>query len=117
MENILIHKLDEVLTSVERLKEKYKLLSGQNEILTNQISILKVETEKYKQEIKKIKEASEKKDVDGVISILPKSDVPSSEEIEALKNEQKEKNAQIKLQLDGFIEDIDQCIQIIQAKP
>ena len=48
--------------------------------------------------------------------MLLQTDYSSEDSIAALKMEQKTNNAKIQLQLDEFIEDIDQCIQIIQAK-
>jgi len=115
MEN-LIQNLDVILKSVTEMKAGYQRLKKNNAQLEVQISDLKVEADKYIQEIIKLKkELDERAEVEN-ISMLSLEDKTSAISIEALKEEQKSKNASIKLQLDEFIEDIDQCIQIIQAK-
>jgi hypothetical protein len=113
MENRLVQDLDEILKSVHKLNEKYLHILNANKELTVKIEILKVESEQLKQQNNNNKEAVEVSE-EGRNNSLLKSEEPSKNIDLALK--ETEKNAQIKMQLDGFIEDIDQCIQIIQAK-
>ena len=112
----LKQNLDEILKSVTELKTGYQVLVKNNKELEVQLSDLKVEADQYKQEIidlkKKLEEKSEKENH----SMLLQTDYSSEDSIATLKMEQKTNNARIQLQLDEFIEDIDQCIQIIQAK-
>ena len=116
MENMLIQDLDKILKSIIKLNEKYQHLSTQNQKLKEEIEVLKVVSDQYKEENIKIKEEWEKKEAEEDKSLLLKSDKLSGTDVEALVKNQTEKNAAIKVQLDGFIEDIDQCIQITQAK-
>jgi hypothetical protein len=49
-------------------------------------------------------------------SMLSITDDVSEDAVQILKQKQNIKNAEIKKQLDMFIDDIDQCIQIVQKK-
>ena len=95
----LIQNLDEILKSVTELKTGYQFLVKNN-----------------KQEIIYLKKELEEKSEKENNSMLSQTDNSSVESIAILKQEQKANNNRIQLQLDEFIEDIDQCIQIIQAK-
>ncbi len=112
----LIQNLDEILKSVTKLKIGYQFLVKNNKELEVQLSDLKVEADQYKQEIIYLKKEQEEKSEKENNSMLLQTDNSSVDSIAVLKQEQKNKNARIQLQLDEFIEDIDQCIQIIQAK-
>ena len=48
--------------------------------------------------------------------MLSITDDVSEDAVQILKQKQNIKNAEIKKQLDMFIDDIDQCIQIVQKK-
>lgn len=115
MEN-LVQNLDEILAGINKLREAYIILEEEKNKIEVHLSDLKVEADQYKQEIidlkKKLEEKSEKENH----SMLLQTDYSSEDSIATLKMEQKTNNARIQLQLDEFIEDIDQCIQIIQAK-
>ena len=63
-----------------------------------------------------LKKEVEEKAIELEKAKLVPSEQPQTVDIEAIKLDQKQKNAQIQLQLDGFVEEIDQCIQIIQTK-
>lgn len=112
----LIKNLDEILKSVTELKTGYQFLVKNNKKLEVQLSDLKVEADQYKQEIIYLKKELEEKSEKENNSMLSQTDNSSVESIAILKQEQKANNNRIQLQLDEFIEDIDQCIQIIQAK-
>lgn len=116
MEN-LIKNLDEIFEKVQKLKSSYKKLKSEKENLEVQLSTLKVETDYYKSALAKIKKEQEELVEVDIKTTLSTSENPEKILIrdmdEPLKNDTIE---QVRLQLDGFIEDIDQCIQIIQNK-
>lgn len=98
------------------MKSGYQRLSEINVGLEIQLSHLKVETDQYKEEILKLKkELKDKAEAENIV-MLSQSGSSDKSKISASDTDQNVKNAQIKLQLDEFIEDIDQCIQIIQSK-
>lgn len=115
MKNIS-QNLDAILKSVISVKTKYHYLKQRNKEIEVQLSDLKVEADHYKQEIIKLKKELE--EIEGKVkySKLSIKDESSVVIVESFKQEQDKNNAQIKLQIDEFIEDIDQCIQIIQSK-
>jgi hypothetical protein len=113
MVNNVVQDLESVIAGIQELKNKYQHLSLQNKELQHQISLLKVETEnknieniKIKEELERIAEVRNNSVV--LTSVKPTDNV---QEIADMDN-----NAKVKIALDGFIEEIDQCIQIIQAK-
>lgn len=108
MANNLNGQLEEILKEVRKLRSGYETLAAANRQYEVQLSDLKVEADQYKKENIKLKKELEEK-VEGKNSKLSQSDVRSE-------SSGKGDDAQIKLQLDDFIKDIDQCIQIIQAK-
>jgi hypothetical protein len=116
MENMVIQGLDDILKGMEKLKDQYTKLKLRNQELESQNSILKVEAEQYIQENIVLKKEVEEKAIEFEKAKLVPSEQPQTVDIEAIKLDQKQKNAQIQLQLDGFVEEIDQCIQIIQTK-
>ena len=112
----LVQNLDKILEVSGEIKTKYQDLKKKNRELEVQLSDLKVEADQYKQEIIYLKKELEEKSEKENNSMLSQTDNSSVESIAILKQEQKANNNRIQLQLDEFIEDIDQCIQIIQAK-
>lgn len=116
MENMVIQGLDDILKGMEKLKDQYHSLKLRNQELERQNSFLKVETEQYIQENIVLKKEVEEKAIELEKAKLVPAEQPLTVDIEALKDEHKQKNAQIQLRLDGFVEEIDQCIQIIQTK-
>lgn len=116
MEN-LIKNLDDIFEKVQKLKSNYQKLKSEKESLEVQLSTLKVETDHYKSALEKIKKEQEELVEVDIKTTLSTSENPSKllirDKDEPLKNATIE---QVRLQLDGFIEDIDQCIQIIQNK-
>ncbi|MBC7884264.1 MAG: hypothetical protein H7X99_02235 [Saprospiraceae bacterium] len=116
MENLMIHDLEDILNNVRKLKNQYHKLETKNLELENQISILKVESEKQLEHFNKIKKDLEGKREVESNSVLSKSEKSSGDRTSVEEKEQNNKNTQIKHRLDGFIEEIDQCIQILQAK-
>jgi SMC interacting uncharacterized protein involved in chromosome segregation len=115
MEN-LIKNLDEILESVQQLKESYQHLTDENKKLEVQLSHLKVETDRYKNEISELKKELEEKAEAEINTTLSTTDKTAQEGPDVHRQHQNVTNERIRLQLDGFIEEIDQCIQIIQAK-
>lgn len=115
MEN-LIKDLDNILELSHIFKAKYQKLKDKNTILEVQLSNLKVEADQYKNQInllQKALEESEAKDKNAMLSVTDElSEVVITDAILA----DSTKNAEIKKQLDLFIDDIDECIQLVQKK-
>jgi len=106
--NNLNRQLDEILIEVRKLRAGYESLAAANSKYEVQLSDLKVEADQYKQEnIKLKKELEAKREVKN--SKLSQSEDKSD-------SSGTDDKSGMKLQLDEFIKDIDQCIQIIQAK-
>jgi len=112
----LSQNLDEILKSVTELKTGYQVLYKNNKELEVHFSNLKVEADQYKQEILHLRKELEEMVMKENHSMLLQTDNLSQAVIEAKSTENKSNSAKIQMQLDEFIEDIDQCIQIIQAK-
>ena len=110
MEN-LVKNLDEIITKLHKLKEENRRLRSENKKMEVQLSNLKVEADQYKSQYLNITNQREDKAQIKVSQQDIKSDNSNTimasniDDIEIVKH-----------QLDIFIEDIDQCIQIIQAK-
>ncbi len=112
MEN-LFSRLESVLAKLHELKLNYQKLKAEKQDLELRFSHLKVETEQYKLKLEERKEG-ERKDIKTTLSTSVNSD---SIKVDSMSYSNKNIDAeQIKLRLDEFIEDIDQCIQIIQTK-
>jgi phage shock protein A len=110
MEN-LVSDLDTIITKLQLLKTDRQQLRSKNKQLEVQLNHLKVEIDQYKTKYINLKK--EKEELEGKVnhSLSSKSDDSSIGQEQSAK-----KVESLKLQLDEFIEDIDQCIQIIQAK-
>lgn len=115
MEN-MINNLDEILKSVIDIRMKYQLLKQRNKDIEVQLSDLKVEADHYKNEIINLKKELDEKEKSVKYSMPVNTDESSKTEVESIRQHQETVNAKMKLQIDEFIEDIDQCIQIIQSK-
>jgi hypothetical protein len=112
MENLLT-RLDSVLAKLQELKLNYQQLKAEKHDLELKFSDLKVEAEQYKLKLKEQKEG-EGKDIKTTLST---SDNSETIKVDSMSYSNRNIDAeQIKLRLDGFIEDIDQCIHIIQTK-
>ncbi|MBK7633405.1 MAG: hypothetical protein IPJ13_03265 [Saprospiraceae bacterium] len=81
-----------------------------------QLSDLKVEADQYKNQINLLQRELENRAKEDKNSMLSITDDVSEDAVQILKQKQNIKNAEIKKQLDMFIDDIDQCIQIVQKK-
>ena len=112
----LIQNLDEILKSVTELKTGYQFLVKNNKELEVQLSDLKVEADQYKNQINLLQRELENRAKEDKNSMLSITDDVSEDAVQILKQKQNIKNAEIKKQLDMFIDDIDQCIQIVQKK-
>ncbi|MBK8626663.1 MAG: hypothetical protein IPN86_14170 [Saprospiraceae bacterium] len=116
MEN-LIAQLGEIFEKVLKLKTKYLLLKSEKQNLEVQLNHLKVEVDQYKSEIVKIKKEQEGRVAEDIKTTLSTSEDSNLEPIFSKQEQLKSANIeQVKLQLDDFLEDIDQCIQVIQNK-
>ena len=92
-------------------------MKSDKENLEVQLSNLKVEADLYKLEINKLKKEREEIVAEDIKTTLSTSGNTDNTPGDLNSEQPKIANAeQIKMQLDGFIEDIDQCIQIIQTK-
>ncbi len=112
----LVQNLDKILEVSNKIKTKYQDLKKKNQELEVQLSALKVETDQYKNQINLLQRELENSVKEEENSKLSITDDVSEDAVALLKQKQNIKNAEIKKQLDMFINDIDQCIQIVQKK-
>lgn len=115
MEN-LIQKLNNILEISNEFKEKYHNLKIKNKELEVQLSDLKVEADQYKFQINQLQRELEQREQEDKISMLSITNDISKEETCTKQQQQDLKVAAIKNHLDMFIDDIDQCIQLVQKK-
>ena len=108
MEKNLIQSLDKILEISSKVRSKYQDL--------RKLSDLKVEADQYKNQINLLQRELENRAKEDKNSMLSITDDVSEDSVQILKQKQNIKNAEIKKQLDMFIDDIDQCIQIVQKK-
>lgn len=116
MEN-LTHKLDFILEKTQKMQSDFKNLKSEKQKLEVQFSHLKVEADHYKKaylHLKKEQEEANSKEVKNAISV--EDDKPKTDPKLLMGDTKPLNTMQIKDQLNGLIEDINQCIQIIQAK-
>ncbi|MFZ1455974.1 MAG: hypothetical protein WAT46_08025 [Saprospiraceae bacterium] len=116
MEKNLIQSLDKILEISSKVRSKYRDLRKKNVELEVQLSDLKVEADQYKNQINLLQRELENRAKEDKNSMLSITDDVSEDAVQILKQKQNIKNAEIKKQLDMFIDDIDQCIQIVQKK-
>ncbi|MBK8054741.1 MAG: hypothetical protein IPK35_16120 [Saprospiraceae bacterium] len=116
MEKNLIQSLDKILEISSKVRSKYQDLRKKNVELEVQLSDLKVEADQYKNQINLLQRELENRVKEDKNSMLSITDDVSEDAVQILKQKQNIKNAEIKKQLDMFIDDIDQCIQIVQKK-
>lgn len=116
MEKNLIQSLDKILEISSKVRSKYQDLMKKNVELEVQLSDLKVEADQYKNQINLLQRELENRVKEDKNSMLSITDDVSEDAVQILKQKQNIKNAEIKKQLDMFIDDIDQCIQIVQKK-
>ncbi len=102
-------QLSDILSQVKKLRKAYEVLVKTNKQLEDQLSHLKVEADQYKHENINLKKELEEP-VGKSKSLSLKNDDT------AVGSTEDDKNRQMRLQLDECIKDIDQCIQIMQAK-
>jgi hypothetical protein len=112
----LIQSLDKILEISSKVRSKYQDLMKKNVELEVQLSDLKVEADQYKNQINLLQRELENRVKEDKNSMLSITDDVSEDAVQILKQKQNIKNAEIKKQLDMFIDDIDQCIQIVQKK-
>jgi hypothetical protein len=116
LEKNLIQSLDKILEISSKVRSKYQDLMKKNVELEVQLSDLKVEADQYKNQINLLQRELENRVKEDKNSMLSITDDVSEDAVQILKQKQNIKNAEIKKQLDMFIDDIDQCIQIVQKK-
>lgn len=112
----MIQSLDKILEISSKVRSKYQDLMKKNVELEVQLSDLKVEADQYKNQINLLQRELENRVKEDKNSMLSITDDVSEDAVQILKQKQNIKNAEIKKQLDMFIDDIDQCIQIVQKK-
>ncbi len=112
----MIQSLDKILEISSKVRSKYQDLRKKNVELEVQLSDLKVEADQYKNQINLLQRELENRAKEDKNSMLSITDDVSEDAVQILKQKQNIKNAEIKKQLDMFIDDIDQCIQIVQKK-
>lgn len=112
----MIQSLDKILEISSKVRSKYQDLRKKNVELEVQLSDLKVEADQYKNQINLLQRELENRVKEDKNSMLSITDDVSEDAVQILKQKQNIKNAEIKKQLDMFIDDIDQCIQIVQKK-
>jgi len=115
MEN-LVRNLDEILNKLTVIRDSYQVIKAKNIELENQISILKVEADEKKSVYISLKKELEDREeeikiIKSSVAVLP----PKVKDVSKDPEKTETQNG-IKMQLDELIEDIDQCIQIIQSK-
>lgn len=110
----LAENLELIIGKTKRLLDEYQLLKAENEKLEVQLSHLKVEADTYKN-ITQQKSAIEEEEivVDKTESKVKLDIVDQNNAVvnDVISSDSK----QLKFKLDEFIEDLDQCIQIIQS--
>lgn len=112
----LIPQLDQILEISNQINIKYRALKEKNKELEVQLSDLKVEADQYINQINLLQQELENREKEVNNSKLSAIDNISNDEIAILKQKQSLKNEEVKQQLDMFIDEIDQCIQIVQKK-
>jgi len=125
MENSLLTTLDQVINSIKLLKERHAITDLKVKEYEEQIELLKVEVDIYKEELTNIKIATETKNVKIAREINTPIHLSSPDETKVNKNlpqsqplsgSSSDNNEQLKIELDGFIEELDQCIKTIVTK-
>ncbi|MBP6540128.1 MAG: hypothetical protein KA234_07345 [Saprospiraceae bacterium] len=114
MEN-LVKNLDEIITKLHKLKEENRRLRSENKKMEVQLSNLKVEADQYKSQYLNITNQREDKAQIKFNSVVSQQDIKSDNSNTIMASNIDDIEI-VKHQLDIFIEDIDQCIQIIQAR-
>lgn len=110
----LAENLELIIEKTKRLVNEYQLLKAENEKLEVQLSHLKVEADQYKNmALQKIVIEEEEIAEDKIESKI-KVDIEDQNIAEVLDGQSPD-SKQLKIKLDEFIEDLDQCIQIIQS--
>lgn len=104
-------KLDEIKTKLQNILEENLRLNAENQQLKEDVELLKVEASLEKKvDLNINKEQEEKEEVKDEFSTSINPTAIFDESVA-----QKD-TAQLKMKLDEFIEDIDQCIHIIKSE-
>ena len=103
----MIQSLYKILEISSKVRSKYQDLRKKNVELEVQLSDLKVEADQYKNQINLLQRELENRAKEDKNSMLSITDDVSEDAVQILKHKQNIKNAEIKKQLDMFIEDID----------
>lgn len=117
MENT-VKNLDIIIQKVSKLMDAYHDLKAENETMRDQIGLLKVEAENYKSQIEQnnninIATPGKVEDQKGAKQLTNQiSDI--SEVRSASPHQGQQQPELLKMQLDEIIDELDQCIHIIQ---
>jgi hypothetical protein len=110
----LAENLELIIEKTKRLVNEYQLLKAENEKLEVQLSHLKVEADQYKKMAEQKIAIEEEEIVEVKKESEIKVDIADQNKAEVDEGKTPD-NKQLKIKLDEFIEDLDQCIQIIQS--
>ncbi len=110
----LAENLELIIEKTKRLVNECQLLKAENEKLEVQLSHLKVEADQYKNMAQQKNAIEEEEIVEDKTESKIQVDI-EDQNIAAVQDGQTPDSKQLKIKLDEFIEDLDQCIQIIQS--
>ncbi len=117
MENT-VKNLDIIIQKVSKLMDAYHDLKAENETMRDQISLLKVEVENYKSQIEQnnnINIATPGKVEDQKVAKQLTNQISDISEVRSVSPHQGQQQPELlKMQLDEIIDELDQCIHIIQ---
>ncbi|KXK39612.1 MAG: hypothetical protein J5I52_08290 [Saprospiraceae bacterium] len=117
MENT-VKNLDIIIQKVSKLMDAYHDLKAENETMRDQISLLKVEVENYKSQIEQnnnINIATPGKVEDQKVAKQLTNQISDISEVRSASPHQGQQQPELlKMQLDEIIDELDQCIHIIQ---
>lgn len=109
----LAENLEVIIEKTKRLVNEYHLLKAENVKLEVQLSHLKVEADQYKKMAEQKMAIEEEEIVEDKTE--SKKIVDIADQNKADQEGHTPENKQLKIKLDEFIEDLDQCIHIIQS--
>lgn len=117
MENT-VKNLDIIIQKVSKLMDAYHDLKAENETMRDQIGLLKVEAENYKSQIEQnnnINIATPGKVEDQKVAKQLTNQISDISEVRSASPHQGQQQPELlKMQLDEIIDELDQCIHIIQ---
>jgi len=114
--DLIIQKLENIEKQLKTVATKYTDLNVEYRILKEDNARLNEALESYKREnINLKKELEERLNVDNSAEILQEN-LPETDRKRSGKSDKNGSVDQIKLELDNYISEIDQCIELIQSR-